>query len=1092
MIATGQFSVAKVRDGAKGDKGDKGDNGISIVGVSREYTASTSYNELINPDWADSHTPEWSVTEPSIDATHYLWERVKTTLSDGNVTYSDAICQRMISGIISDVDNVKGQITDKVWQSDITTSINSYDSSTVSTIRDRVTTTEQNISGITTRVSDVESTTGSLGTRLTSAESSITQNAENIELKVAKDGVISAINQSAESITISADKVNIAGSTSFTSLSNQVTAIQNKADKNADIIANWATDATSATTTINGGLIQTHTIESTHLATDAIMSNNFQASQNVNSPYSVAGSFLDLTNGNFYTPNFGLDNVNGNAYFNGEITATSGQIGDDTSNHWQIGTVVDFNGNQSAAIESNGTSYIQSGDWMISNNRIDTRHYDNQRKYTYLYEDGVYWDFGLHTPSLTSDNAYENNFIYIRNHESTIPTLEGAWNYVFRVDRNGMIYINGVSLDNKYASIDGVSGAYLPMTGGNLTGNLSVGGNLSVTGTITGLKTLSVNGKTYNGTEAVNVGTIGAAYGGTGQTSLVNSADALINALPEGTGTPTDNMYYIGQKEDGTTNVYYRKPVTTLWTYIKSKITADASFLDTVYVPKTGGEFTGAVTVSDIFTAGEIVTENLTANGTGHFTNGVYGDLTSNYSFISTLQADEVTVGNLIVNGVARFNNGLYGDITGKINGYTIAKDVPASALFTDTTYTFRGGTNEFTVTPKNGDAQTVSITPFIADASNSSSGLMSASDKTTLDNIAANFSGGTITISNVTASNGLTYNYDSATGITAITGTYPITTSTGTEGQVLIADSNGKGAWNDQDNLTIKKLDNKYDNISASRPTTANIAPSSDRIGSLEVFKVTSAMTEGKPTNNGHILHMNWDNTAGYDSQLYIPITSVTNYHPQWRTMNKGTWTDWVFFLDENNFNSYAPTLTGTGASGTWGIDISGNANTASTANTATRANQDGNGNVIVDTYVTLSTNQTISSTKTFSAMPVASAGLCVGNSGTAGGLSLWNDKDIKHYGLALRTTADSGKHGYVQGDYATYNYMYAASASALPTRGWIFKDSVNDKGVASISGAGNAVFNGSITVGGNETNTLGCRQEFNEDLQCLEFIFN
>jgi hypothetical protein len=36
---------------------------------------------------------------------------------------------------------------------------------------------------------------------------------------------------------------------------------------------------------------------------------------------------------------------------------------------------------------------------------------------------------------------------------------------------------------------------------------------------------------------------------------------------------------------------------------------------------------------------------------------------------------------------------------------------------------------------------------------------------------------------------------------------------------------------------------------------------------------------------------------------------------------------------LDAGNYNGYAPTLTGTGASGTWGISITGNANTATTA---------------------------------------------------------------------------------------------------------------------------------------------------------------
>ena len=50
-----------------------------------------------------------------------------------------------------------------------------------------------------------------MGNRVSSAESSIKVNADNIELKVSKDGVISSINQSAESITISASRVNLSG-----------------------------------------------------------------------------------------------------------------------------------------------------------------------------------------------------------------------------------------------------------------------------------------------------------------------------------------------------------------------------------------------------------------------------------------------------------------------------------------------------------------------------------------------------------------------------------------------------------------------------------------------------------------------------------------------------------------------------------------------------------------------------------------------------------------------------------------------------------------------------------------------------------------
>lgn len=50
-----------------------------------------------------------------------------------------------------------------------------------------------------------------MGKRVSGAEASIKVNADNIELKVSKNGVISSINQSAESITISASRVNLSG-----------------------------------------------------------------------------------------------------------------------------------------------------------------------------------------------------------------------------------------------------------------------------------------------------------------------------------------------------------------------------------------------------------------------------------------------------------------------------------------------------------------------------------------------------------------------------------------------------------------------------------------------------------------------------------------------------------------------------------------------------------------------------------------------------------------------------------------------------------------------------------------------------------------
>ena len=55
---------------------------------------------------------------------------------------------------------------------------------------------------------------------------------------------------------------------------------------------------------------------------------------------------------------------------------------------------------------------------------------------------------------------------------------------------------------------------------------------------------------------------------------------------------------------------------------------------------------------------------------------------------------------------------------------------------------------------------------------------------------------------------------------------------------------------------------------------------------------------------------------------------------------------------LHSGNYNSYCPKLDGTGASGTWGINISGNANTATTAVSAGSATTDSSNNNIVNTY--------------------------------------------------------------------------------------------------------------------------------------------
>ena len=104
---------------------------------------------------------------------------------------------------------------------------------------------------------------------------------------------------------------------------------------------------------------------------------------------------------------------------------------------------------------------------------------------------------------------------------------------------------------------------------------------------------ITVLGKIQTGTWQATP--IDAARGGTGQTSLVNSANVLINALSTGSSTPQDTDYYISQYVGGgtTTTTYHRRPMSALWTYIKGKIDTDHK-----YVLRAGDTMTGSLIIN--------------------------------------------------------------------------------------------------------------------------------------------------------------------------------------------------------------------------------------------------------------------------------------------------------------------------------------------------------------------------------------------------------------------------------------------------------------------------------------------------------------
>lgn len=126
---------------------------------------------------------------------------------------------------------------------------------------------------------------------------------------------------------------------------------------------------------------------------------------------------------------------------------------------------------------------------------------------------------------------------------------------------------------------------------------------------------------------------------------------------------------------------------------------------------------------------------------------------------------------------------------------------------------------------------------------------------------------------------------------------------------------------------------------------------------------------------------------------------------------------TIWNTLLHSNNYTSYTVKKDGTGASGTWGINISGN------ASTATKATNDGNGNAITSTYATKTeraNNDITAASLTASKLTLTRA---AGN--ITANIPTWNQDTT---GTAAKATADA------KGNNIVNTYATKAEVAALP----------------------------------------------------------
>ena len=183
-------------------------------------------------------------------------------------------------------------------------------------------------------------------------------------------------------------------------------------------------------------------------------------------------------------------------------------------------------------------------------------------------------------------------------------------------------------------AITDVKNGYLPLSGGTIDGELSVGHDIDTTGDYCLIKNGSIVSATIDGNAKIealnnndgsNIKIFPAKivfYGegdtlqstftgvsdskGTSSTLAVSqkclsdnyiaktsaAVSAAINLLPAGTSAPVDGDYYVCQSVGGgtTDTTYYRRPTSYLWSYINGK-------LENNYLPLSGGTITGDTTI---------------------------------------------------------------------------------------------------------------------------------------------------------------------------------------------------------------------------------------------------------------------------------------------------------------------------------------------------------------------------------------------------------------------------------------------------------------------------------------------------------------
>lgn len=594
---------------------------LSIVtSVDVYYYNSTSSTGLSGGEWS-TNTPTWTNGK-------YVWSKTVTTWEQGVTTQSEPVCitgQRGSTG-------ATGQSVTRITQqyalsSNSTTAPTAGWSTTMPTFESgKFYWTRSQI--VWANPTSTTYTTAVLANGITSANTAAAAAVSTADQASAKaDEAVETANaadqQAQEATSIANSKNTIYYSSSkptggtyktgdtwffltddgyklFEYDTNSSDWIQKPMDGKA-ITAGTITAAQIHSGAITTDKIYSNAITASKLATDAIKSTNYQAGT---APYSTTGTFLDLINGNIYSPVFGVNATNNNqgAFIKGSIYAYDGRIGQNQLNYWYIGNYWDYNQLKSAYIKGNGTATIQLGNtstWRLNTNRIHTAWNDDSQegeayKLHYPVYSSKYWDMGLHVPVSTTDK-----FIYIRNSSSStaLTNLQNNindqangtnnyWSYQFYITSEGNLYAKNIYVLDQYGNPIQIGGS------GGIAGVLPVysGGTGSTSFTSKGIIYASdTNPQTLLSTAAGTSGQLLSSGGSNNAPSWIDASSLTVNHAATATKAT----------QDGSGNI-----------------------ITSTYMPLSGGTFTGQVTIEDSLIVQDGITGDLTGKVNG-FTLGM-------------------------------------------------------------------------------------------------------------------------------------------------------------------------------------------------------------------------------------------------------------------------------------------------------------------------------------------------------------------------------------------------------------------------------------------------------------------------------------